>query len=96
MGAQTTGLLSRRDVALLHAVADRRCEIVHGSQPVLFVDGWLCCDADAGRRLISVGLLAEPGPGTGRWPARLTEAGEVEVVHPAVHAGHAGHAVGRN
>jgi hypothetical protein len=92
MGAQTTGLLSRRDVALLHAVADRRCEIVHGSQPVLFVDGWLCCDADAGRRLISAGLLAEPGPGTRRWPARLTEAGAAEVArtdHPVVHPGHA-------
>jgi hypothetical protein len=79
MGAQTTGLLSRRDIALLHAVADHRCEIVHGSQPVLFVDGRLCCDADAGRRLISAGLLAQPGLGTGRWPARLTEAGETEL-----------------
>jgi hypothetical protein len=79
MGTQTTGLLSRRDVALLHAVADQRCEIVHGSQPVLFVDGRLCCDADAGRRLISAGLLAQPGLGTGRWPARLTGAGEAEL-----------------
>jgi hypothetical protein len=96
MGTQTTGLLSRRDIALLHAVADQPCEIVHGSQPVLFVDGRLCCDADAGRRLVSAGLLAQPGPAAGRWPARLTEAGAAEVArtdHPVVHPGHA---VGRN
>jgi hypothetical protein len=92
MGAQTTGLLSRRDIALLHAVADQRCEIVHGSQPVLFVDGRLCCDADAGRRLVSAGLLAQPGPADGRWPARLTEAGAAELAG----TDHPGHAVGRN
>ncbi|HEX4249361.1 MAG TPA: hypothetical protein VH008_15975 [Pseudonocardia sp.] len=49
------------------------------SQPVLFVDGRLCCDVDAGRRLISAGLVEQPGLGTGRWPARLTEAGEAEL-----------------
>ncbi|HTF51096.1 MAG TPA: hypothetical protein VK735_26940 [Pseudonocardia sp.] len=79
MGGKTAYLLSRRDVALLHAVADHRCEIIHGSQPVLFVDGRVCCDADAGRRLIRAGLVAEPGLGSGRWPARLTKAGEAEM-----------------
>jgi hypothetical protein len=67
--------LNRRDLALLRAVSEHRCEIVHGSQPVLFVDGRLCCDADAGRRLIRAGLVAQPGLGAGRWPAKLTEAG---------------------
>ena len=79
MPSQSVGLLNRRDQALLRAVADHRCEVVQGSQPVLFVDGRVCCDADSGRRLLEAGLLAHPGLGTGRWPARLTEAGEAEL-----------------
>ena len=79
MSGESTDLLNRRDQALLHAVADHRCEIVPSSQPVLFVDGRLCSDVDAGRRLITAGLVEQPGLGTGRWPARLTEAGEVEL-----------------
>ena len=75
----TMTTLSRREVALLHAVADHRCEIVRGTQPVLFVDGRVFCDADAARRLVREGLVAQPGLGTGRWPARLTEAGEREL-----------------
>lgn len=71
--------LSRRDRALLHAVAEHRCEIQHGSESVLFVDGRVCCDAAAGRRLIRAGLLEQPGLGAGRWPARLTKAGEAEL-----------------
>jgi hypothetical protein len=71
--------LSRRDRALLHAVADHRCVIQHGRESVLFVDGRVCCDADAGRRLIRAGLVEQPGLGTGRWPARLTKAGEAEL-----------------
>lgn len=83
MARGTTELLNRRDVALLHAVADKRCEIVRGSQPVMFVDGRVFSDADAGRRLVRAGLVARPGLGTGRWPARLTEAGEVELARHA-------------
>ncbi len=66
VAANMTEDLSNRDTALLHAVADGRCEILHGSLPVLFVDGRVCCDAEAGRRLIRAGLLARPGLGTGR------------------------------
>jgi hypothetical protein len=79
MPSESVGLLNRRDQALLNAVADHRCEILPSSQPVLFVDGRVCCDADAARRLIEAGLLAQPGLGTGRWPARLTALGETEV-----------------
>ncbi|MDT7559422.1 MAG: hypothetical protein QOI50_1918 [Pseudonocardiales bacterium] len=79
MSGDTTDLLNRRDQALLHAVAEDRCEIVPSAQPALFVDGRLCSDGDAGRRLISAGLVAQPGLGTGRWPARLTEVGEAEL-----------------
>jgi hypothetical protein len=79
MSRSSTQVLSRRDLALLHAVADHRCEIQHGSESVLFVDGRACCDAEAGRRLIRAGLLAQPGLGRGRWPARLTEAGMAEL-----------------
>jgi hypothetical protein len=85
--SDTAGVLSRRDVALLTAVAQDRCEIVHGSLPVLFVDGRLSCDASAARRLIAAGLLQRPGLGTGRWPARLTEAGQAELAGRAQPAG---------
>jgi hypothetical protein len=69
--------LSRRDLAVLRAVAEDRCEIVSGSQPVLFVDGRLCCDADSGRRLVRAGLVV--GSGRGRGPAKLTPAGRMEL-----------------
>jgi hypothetical protein len=69
--------LSRRDLAVLRAVAQDRCEIVSGSQPVLFIDGRLCCDADSGRRLVHAGLVLSPGGGRG--PAKLTPAGRQEL-----------------
>jgi len=83
VSGESTDVLNRRDQALLHAVADHRCEILHGTESVLFVDGRVCCDTDAGRRLIRAGLLAQPGLGSGRWPARLTEAGEAELARTA-------------
>jgi hypothetical protein len=81
--SETAGVLTRRDVALLAAVAQERCEIVHGSLPVLFVDGRLSCDASAARRLIGAGLLKRPGLGSGRWPARLTDAGQAALAGQA-------------
>ncbi|HEY1973082.1 MAG TPA: hypothetical protein VGH89_34380 [Pseudonocardia sp.] len=74
-----TQALSWRDTSLLRAIAEDRCEIVCDPQPLLFVDGRVFCDTDAGRRLIEAGLLAKPGIGTGRWPARLTEAGTANL-----------------
>jgi len=73
--ADTVELLSRRDMALLHAAADGRCHLVPGAAPVLFVDRWACCDSDAGRRLIHAGMLAAPDPGAVSAPAELTPAG---------------------
>jgi hypothetical protein len=81
MARETTELLSRRDLALLQAVADKRCEIVHGSKLALFMDGRVFPDRDAARRLIQAGLVAQPGLGTGRWPARLTGVGERRLAH---------------
>ncbi|GAA5169930.1 hypothetical protein GCM10023321_66270 [Pseudonocardia eucalypti] len=81
--------MNRRDLALLTAVANERCEIVPGSQPVMFVDGRRFCDADAARRLVRAGLVAQPGLGSGRWPARLTDAGAAELArarHPTARA----------
>lgn len=49
---ETTDQFCKRDIAPLHTVADRGCEILHGSQPVLYVDGRGCRDGNAGRRLI--------------------------------------------
>ena len=65
--------LSRRDLAVLRAVADGRCEVTDVSGGSLTVDGLCCCDQFIGRRLESAGLIAtgdrQPGP------ARLTAAG---------------------
>ena len=77
MAKEYSQALSRRDVAVLRAVAEDRCEIVSGSQPVLFIDGRLCCDADSGRRLVRAGLVASPPDGRGR--ATLTPAGRTEL-----------------
>jgi hypothetical protein len=46
---------------------------------VLLVDGRVFCDTAAARRLLDAGLLERPGIGAGRWPARLTAAGEGEL-----------------
>jgi hypothetical protein len=81
MARNTTQLLQRRDTVLLQAVADRRCEIVYGVKPLLFLDGRSFPDRDAARRLIRAGLIAQPGLGTGRWPARLTETGTDMLAH---------------
>jgi hypothetical protein len=74
-----TQTLSCRDTSLLRAIAENRCEIVCDPQPVLFVDGRVFCDTDAGRRLIQAGLLTKPGPAPGRWPAHLTESGTASL-----------------
>ena len=78
MPSETTQLL-RRDSALLRAVADGRGEIVHGGKLMLFLDGRMFPDREAARRLIQAGVVAQPGLGTGRWPARLTRTGEREL-----------------
>jgi hypothetical protein len=63
--------LSRRDVAVLRAVAAGRCAMSAVSGGSLTVDGLCCCDQFVGLRLASAGLIAA-GPPSG--PVRLTAA----------------------
>lgn len=68
--------LSRRDLALLRAVAAGRCELTRRGGPVLFVDGRCCCDQSVAHRLTAEGLIAaEPRRLGERAPAELTPAG---------------------
>lgn len=65
--------LSHRDLAVLRAVADGRCEVTEMSGGSLTVDGMCCCDQFIGVRLASAGLIAAGGRQPG--PARLTASG---------------------
>ncbi len=73
--------LSRRDRAILRAVAGGTAELLGGSQPDLLVDGRCCCDQMAAHRLAQAGLIAGTAPATlgQRVPARLTPAGHREL-----------------
>jgi hypothetical protein len=73
--------LTRRDRAVLAAVADGRCALICGCEPDLLVDGLWFCDQARVHSLIALGLLApvvEQRPGC-RVPATLTEAGRAEL-----------------
>jgi hypothetical protein len=72
-------MLSRRDAALLRAVAGGRCELEPGPMPVLYVDGRIFCDTSAAQRLVRAGLVAAPERDPRRVPARLTDAGRAEL-----------------
>jgi hypothetical protein len=65
--------LSRRDLAVLRAVAAGRCQMSGACGGSLTVDGLCCCDQFVGPRLTSAGLIAAAGPQLG--PARLTASG---------------------
>lgn len=70
--------LSRRDRAILHAVAAGKVELLVSVEPSLFIDGLCCCDQSAGGRLVRAGLI---GTNTTRAvgqrvPAQLTAAGQ--------------------
>jgi hypothetical protein len=67
--------LSRRDLAVLRAVAAGRCQMSGAGGGSLTVDGLCCCDQFVGPRLTSAGLIAAAGPQPG--PARLTASGRV-------------------
>lgn len=70
----TTSEPSRRDLALLRAVAAGLCELARDCGPVLIVDGRCCCDQLAARRLTDAGLIDPPTSGH-RTRAGLTAAG---------------------
>ena len=50
--------LTRRDRAILRAVAGGRAELVFGSEPDLIIDGRCCCDQAAAHLLVRAGLIA--------------------------------------
>jgi hypothetical protein len=66
--------LSRRDLRLLHAVADGRVECTGSVEPDFFIDGFACCDHMAARALVRGGMIRSAGIG-GRVPVQLTTAG---------------------
>ena len=73
----STEMLSRRDRAILRAVAAGGAELVCGAAPDLLLDGRCCCDQTAAHRLSRAGLIApavEARVGQ-RVAARLTAAG---------------------
>ena len=74
--------LTYRDRAILRAVAGGTAELSVSSEPDLFVDGRFCCDQLAAHRLAHAGFIAGARPAaTGqRVPARLTEAGHLELL----------------
>lgn len=75
MAHMGTFTLTGRDRALLRAVADGRCQLGTGCEPVLLIDGLLCADMAAAHRLVAAGLLVAPDPTQPLVPAVLTPAG---------------------
>jgi hypothetical protein len=67
--------ISRRDLRLLHAVADGRVECTGSVEPDFFIDGFACCDHMAARALVRRGMICAAAPGT-RVAVRLTAAGQ--------------------
>jgi hypothetical protein len=69
--------LTRRDRAILRAVAVGTAEMVVGAVPDLMLDGRCCADQLAAHRLARAGLIAATRPTAAGLlvPARLTAAG---------------------
>jgi hypothetical protein len=65
-----TATLSKRDHAVLRAIAAGRCQVSGRRGTTLLIDGLCCADQFAGARLTGAGLIAAPGSAGG--PARLT------------------------
>lgn len=72
-------MLSSRDRALLRAVSGGRCEFRGGCQPVLLVDGLVCADWAAARRLVEAGLVVAPDPSVELAAAVLTAGGSAAI-----------------
>ena len=73
--------LSRRDRAILRAVAGGHAELVFGTEPDLIIDGRCCCDQAAAHRLAHAGLIAPLDTAVvgERVPAGLTPAGTARL-----------------
>jgi hypothetical protein len=69
--------LSRREVAMLHAIAAGRAEITGSCEPDLFIDDLACCDQSAAHHLAHTGLVRAIGSVRvgQRVPAELTAPG---------------------
>jgi hypothetical protein len=72
-------MVSGRDRAVLRAVSAGRCQFRGGCEPVLLVDGLVCADFSATRRLIDAGLIAAPDPTVLLAPATITPAGRAAL-----------------
>jgi hypothetical protein len=70
--------MSRRDLRLLHAVADGRVECTGSVEPDFFIDGFACCDHMAARALVRSGMIRAAGRGR-RVPVQLTAAGREAI-----------------
>jgi hypothetical protein len=71
--------LSRRDRAILRAVAGGRAELLVGVEPDLYLDGRCCADQVAARRLARAGLIAavtRGGPRSGSRPGSCPPVGD--------------------
>ncbi|HVL83973.1 MAG TPA: hypothetical protein VM367_06755 [Pseudonocardia sp.] len=91
-------ILSKRDRALLRAVAAGRCDIAPAGVPDLRVDGRWFCDQPRAHALLAAGLLARATTGDRGSPtaALLTEAGRAALDDRQDRtAGHAGDLRGR-
>jgi hypothetical protein len=75
-----TATMSKRDRAVLRAIAAGRCQVSGGCGTTLLIDGLCCADQFAGARLTGAGLIAAPGSASG--PARLTPAAEALLAAP--------------
>jgi len=75
-----TATVSKRDRAVLRAVAAGRCQVSGGCGTTLVIDGLCCADQFAGARLTGAGLIAVPGSAGG--PARLTPAAVALLATP--------------
>jgi hypothetical protein len=69
--------LSRREFAMLEAIAAGRGEITGSSEPDLFIDGLACCDQSAAHHLAHENLVHATSPAEAgqRVPAELTTLG---------------------
>jgi hypothetical protein len=75
MAGAASSTLSGRDRAVLRAIAEGRCQLGAGCQPVLMVDGLVFADSAAGQRLVAAGLVHPPDSARPLGPAVLTPAG---------------------
>ena len=80
-----TSNISRRDRAILRAVAAGGAELVLGAEPDLLLDGRYCCDQSAAHHLVRTGLIAATTLGMvgRRVAAGLTPAGHQALRVPS-------------